>query len=304
MLAPPKPEARPPITHDRPTRGRVVRKDPKGYGFIRPDDRSQDIFFPFKHIRKHCRDVRPGDMVLCYTAMNTKKDGLLATEVWLENESRSRTRTPSPDRNGKRSGIVARISDRGFGFITLDNSRQEAFFHMKDVHAESILPGDKVTCKTKLSDKVDGGLDATQVWVERRRIEKSERRTRSKRRSRSRSRRRRNRVASPRVASPRYKRNMHTQNRPLMFQNAHLRDRPNRTIDRREQGQEFVGRIKGFDEDNFAYVESLDSSKSWLLRESFFVGSKFEDLCADDVIGLFADPRGGTIRKAWLEQCA
>merc|ERR1712224_49509 len=79
-----------------------------------------------------------------------------------------------------------------------------------------------------------------------------------------------------------------------------LRERPKRAYKVKSKGEEFIGHIEGFDEENFAYVNS--GNRSWILREKYFVGDKFEDLRSGDAIGFFADREGGSIKKAWLEK--
>jgi CspA family cold shock protein len=46
------------------------------------------------------------------------------------------------------TGTIARVTDRGFGFITPDGGEKDVFFHAQslvDIHFDDLKEGDKVT---------------------------------------------------------------------------------------------------------------------------------------------------------------
>jgi CspA family cold shock protein len=60
-------------------------------------------------------------------------------------------------------GIIARLTDRGFGFIKRENEEKDLFFHsneLKDVQFNDLREGDKVTFEIAEGPK---GLNATNV---------------------------------------------------------------------------------------------------------------------------------------------
>jgi len=60
-------------------------------------------------------------------------------------------------------GKIARITDRGFGFISRDGEEKDIFFHsneLKNVQFNDLKEGDKVTFEVEESPK---GLNATNV---------------------------------------------------------------------------------------------------------------------------------------------
>ena len=60
-------------------------------------------------------------------------------------------------------GTIARLTDRGFGFISYDCSEKDVFFHsneLKGVQFNDLKEGDKVTFEITESPK---GLNATNV---------------------------------------------------------------------------------------------------------------------------------------------
>jgi len=60
-------------------------------------------------------------------------------------------------------GTIARLTDRGFGFITPEDGEKDIFFHsneLKDVEFNELRVGDKVTFETTEGPK---GLSATSV---------------------------------------------------------------------------------------------------------------------------------------------
>lgn len=60
-------------------------------------------------------------------------------------------------------GTIARLTDRGFGFIKRDGEEKDLFFHsneLKGVEFKDLQEGDKVTFEVAESPK---GLNATNV---------------------------------------------------------------------------------------------------------------------------------------------
>ncbi len=60
-------------------------------------------------------------------------------------------------------GTIKTLTDRGFGFITVDGEEKDLFFHgneLKDVKFEELKVGDKVSFEKADSPK---GLNATNV---------------------------------------------------------------------------------------------------------------------------------------------
>ncbi len=65
-----------------------------------------------------------------------------------------------------KKGTIKRLTDRGFGFITYDDSDKDLFFHsneLKGVEFNDLKEGDKVTFEIAESPK---GLNATNVSKE------------------------------------------------------------------------------------------------------------------------------------------
>jgi len=61
------------------------------------------------------------------------------------------------------NGTIARLTDRGFGFIAQEGEENDIFFHaseLKDVDFNDLKEGDKVTFETTDGPK---GLSATSV---------------------------------------------------------------------------------------------------------------------------------------------
>ncbi|MDD3498654.1 MAG: cold shock domain-containing protein [Candidatus Moranbacteria bacterium] len=61
------------------------------------------------------------------------------------------------------NGTIARLTDRGFGFISQDGEEKDIFFHaseLKDTQFNDLKEGDKVTFEVSDGPK---GLSATNV---------------------------------------------------------------------------------------------------------------------------------------------
>ena len=60
-------------------------------------------------------------------------------------------------------GTIARVTDRGFGFISRDGEEKDLFFHsnsLQNVEFNDLREGDKVTFEVEETEK---GLNATNV---------------------------------------------------------------------------------------------------------------------------------------------
>ena len=60
-------------------------------------------------------------------------------------------------------GTIARVTDRGFGFISRDGEEKDLFFHsnsLQNVEFNDLREGDKVTFEVEETEK---GLSATNV---------------------------------------------------------------------------------------------------------------------------------------------
>jgi CspA family cold shock protein len=60
-------------------------------------------------------------------------------------------------------GTVKRLTDRGFGFLTVEGYDKDIFFHassLVDVEFNDLREGDAITCEVVETDK---GLNATDV---------------------------------------------------------------------------------------------------------------------------------------------
>ena len=61
------------------------------------------------------------------------------------------------------TGTIARLTDRGFGFIARENEEKDLFFHsndLKDVQFNDLREGDKVSFEVVEGQK---GLNATNI---------------------------------------------------------------------------------------------------------------------------------------------
>ena len=62
------------------------------------------------------------------------------------------------------TGTIKTLKDKGFGFITVEGSPKDLFFHMKDLQGvtfEELREGDAVTFEQEVQP--DGRLNATNV---------------------------------------------------------------------------------------------------------------------------------------------
>ena len=63
-------------------------------------------------------------------------------------------------------GTIARLTDRGFGFISRDGEEKDLFFHSKELQGvayEDLLEGDKVTFEVGESPKGPNAVNVSRV---------------------------------------------------------------------------------------------------------------------------------------------
>jgi len=63
-------------------------------------------------------------------------------------------------------GIIKNLTDKGFGFITVDGEEKELFFHkneLKDVSYEELKVGDKVSFEKTDSPKGPNATNVTRI---------------------------------------------------------------------------------------------------------------------------------------------
>ena len=63
-------------------------------------------------------------------------------------------------------GTIARLTDRGFGFITVEGQEKDLFFHsneLKNVEFKDLREGDKVTFEIGESQKGPNATDVNKV---------------------------------------------------------------------------------------------------------------------------------------------
>jgi len=132
----------------------------KGFGFVVPDDGSDDLFVHVKALPPGLTELSEGDRVTFDVAAGDR--GPLARNVQLvggagrRSPGRGGSGRPSsgaPARGGV--GTVARYDDeRGFGFITPDDGGDDLFVHVSVVRGDETLEeGDRVRFKVRQSDR-------------------------------------------------------------------------------------------------------------------------------------------------------
>ena len=63
-------------------------------------------------------------------------------------------------------GTIARLTDRGFGFISRDGEEKDLFFHSKELQGvayEDLREGDKVTFEVNESPKGPNAVNVSRV---------------------------------------------------------------------------------------------------------------------------------------------
>ena len=64
------------------------------------------------------------------------------------------------------TGTIARLTDRGFGFIKVEGQEKDLFFHSKElvgVTFDSLREGDKVTFEVAQSEKGPNAIKVSKV---------------------------------------------------------------------------------------------------------------------------------------------
>jgi cold shock CspA family protein len=124
------------------TGGVLVRwKEDKGFGFIQPNDGSEDVFVHFSGLADGDGSVNEGDQVKYYKEFNDRKGKYQAVDVRMD---------PSFTRPAVESekGTVMRWNfERGFGFIQPESGGEDLFCHVSALldGDGSVQEGDEVT---------------------------------------------------------------------------------------------------------------------------------------------------------------
>jgi cold shock protein len=118
----------------------------KGFGFVTPDDGSQDAFLPMAVLRRAgYEDVREGASITCEVAAGAK--GPLVTAV-LNVDNTTAVSAPGgaggSDRRGPRpaatiEGVVKWFdAEKGYGFIAPDGGGKDVFIHITALRRSSV----------------------------------------------------------------------------------------------------------------------------------------------------------------------
>jgi len=144
----------------------------KGFGFVTPDDGSQDAFLPMATLRRAgYEEVREGASLICAVSAGAK--GPLVTSIL--NVDNSTATVPQSggglDRRGPRpaatiEGAVKWFEpEKGYGFVTPDGGGKDVFIHITALRRSGVNvldPGQRVRV-----DVVDGkkGLEADRITL-------------------------------------------------------------------------------------------------------------------------------------------
>lgn len=63
-------------------------------------------------------------------------------------------------------GVIKNVTDKGFGFITVDGEEKDLFFHrneLKDVNFEDLRAGDRVSFEKGDSPKGPNAVNVTRI---------------------------------------------------------------------------------------------------------------------------------------------
>jgi CspA family cold shock protein len=145
----------------------------KGFGFVTPDDGSQDAFLPMAILRRAgYEDVREGASVTCEVAAGPK--GPLVTSVLNVDNS---TAASSPggaggtDRRGPRAATTIEgavkwfEAEKGYGFIAPDGGGKDVFIHITALRRSGVAaldPGQRVKVEVVEGKK---GLEAERITL-------------------------------------------------------------------------------------------------------------------------------------------
>jgi CspA family cold shock protein len=142
----------------------------KGFGFVTPDDGSQDAFLPMAVLRRAgYEDVREGASITCEVAAGAK--GPLVTNV-LNVDDRTAVSPPGgADRRGPRSATTIEgavkwfEADKGYGFIAPDGGGKDVFIHITALRRSGVNtldPGQRVRVEAVEGKK---GLEADRITL-------------------------------------------------------------------------------------------------------------------------------------------
>jgi len=170
-------ERRPGFFREDSSPGRVIEAKvkwfnaSKGFGFVTPDDGSQDAFLPMAVLRRAGReDIREGTSVTCEVGAGAK--GPLVTNVLnIDDSTAAPPRDDGFDRREPRpsttlEGAVKWFeADKGYGFISPDGGGRDVFIHITALRRSGITalaPGQRVRMEV-----VDGkkGQEADQITL-------------------------------------------------------------------------------------------------------------------------------------------
>jgi CspA family cold shock protein len=144
----------------------------KGFGFVTPNDGSQDAFLPMAILRRAgYEDVREGASIVCEVSAGAK--GPLVTNVL--NVDSSTAVAPGAaggfDRRGPRSSTTLEGAvkwfepEKGYGFISPDGGGKDVFIHITALRRSGVNaldPGQRVKVEVVEGKK---GLEADRVTL-------------------------------------------------------------------------------------------------------------------------------------------
>lgn len=163
--------------------GTALRWNRRGFGFIKPDDESEDVYCHFSSIQDG-RCLREGNPVFYEVVLNEANGKYRAENVTGGSPEERRgggsrqqgDHTPSPSLNlnkdsnavdaggeGKRSGTALRWNSRGFGFIKPDDGSEDVYCHFSSIQDGNCLcEGNAVVYEFRYND-VNGKYRAEDV---------------------------------------------------------------------------------------------------------------------------------------------
>lgn len=140
--------------------GRLARwNGDRGFGFIRPDDGSEDLFTHVTSLVDGEESVSRGDFVTYVKEWNDRTGKYEALEVRVDSSKEREVATTD-------TGVVLRWNgDRGFGFIKPDSGGEDIFAHVTHVQSgEDLGIADKVAFTKDFNDR-KGKYEATDIRI-------------------------------------------------------------------------------------------------------------------------------------------
>jgi len=171
-------DRRPDFLREDTTPGRVIEAKvkwfnaAKGFGFVTPDDGSQDAFLPMAVLRRAgYEEIREGTSVTCEVGAGAK--GPLVTNVLnIDPSTAAAPRDEGFDRRGEPrpsttlEGAVKWFEpDKGYGFISPDSGGKDVFIHITALRrsgVNALSPGQRVRMEVVEGKK---GQEADQVTL-------------------------------------------------------------------------------------------------------------------------------------------